>query len=381
MDSVRTLAEPRPPEPAVPPVFRARVLGWGAAVPAHRYRQAELADHLSRGLEPSLARRLRAAFRGSRVDARHSVLPDFRAGVTRPVLFDGGEPTTAERLAVFRREAPELAEEAARQALEQAGVEPAGVTHLLFVTCTGFSAPGPDRDLVLRLGLSPEVRRVLIGFQGCSAGIVALRTAAEIVRGDPGAIVLVVSCELSSLHFQQDLKEDDLRGHALFADGAGAAVVGGTGAEAGAGGGRLPAAIELGPGSSLLLPDSERGMTWDVEDTGFRMRLSSRVPDALAAGLPAHVRAVTGGRAIRHWAVHPGGPAILAHVAGCLGEPLESLDAAAQVLRTCGNMSSATVFFVLLRIAAGADPGDGLAMAFGPGLTVESLAFRIPEAD
>jgi predicted naringenin-chalcone synthase len=119
-------------------------------------------------------------------------------------------------------------------------------------------------------------------------------------------------------------------------------------------------------------------MTWDVEDTGFRMRLSSRVPDALAAGLPAFVREAAGGRRVRHWAVHPGGPAILSHVAACLGVPLESLDVAARVLRTCGNMSSATIFFVLREIAAAGAPGDGLAMAFGPGLTVESLAFRIP---
>ncbi|HMB70396.1 MAG TPA: type III polyketide synthase, partial [bacterium] len=369
MNPVHTLAAPHPPERAAAGRPRPIVLGWGTAVPGHRYRQAELAEHLSRPLDPRLARRLKAAFRGSRVETRHSVLPDFRAGVTNPVLFDGAEPTTAQRLTVFRLRAPGLAEEAARAALEQGAVGPQRVTHLLFVTCTGFSAPGPDRELVLRLGLSPSVRRVLIGFQGCSAGIVGLRTAAEIVRGDSSAVVLVVSCELSSLHFQQNLKEGDLRGHALFADGAGAAVVA---ASDRARGRQNGVRLELGAGSSLLLPDSERDMTWDVEDTGFRMGLSSRVPDALAAGLPAHVRGITRGTRVRHWAIHPGGPAILAHVAQCLGEPLESLDAAAEVLRTCGNMSSATIFFVLERMAGDAAPGDGVAMAFGPGLTVES---------
>lgn len=383
MNPVRTATAPRPPAARVRLEPAPRVLGWGTAVPSHRYRQAELADHLTRALEPRLARRLRAAFRGSRVDTRHSVLPDFRAGVTDPVLFDGGQPTTAQRLAVFRREAPSLAARAAARALEEAAIDPTRVTHLFYVTCTGFAAPGPDRDLVLDLGLSPSVRRVLVGFQGCSAGVVGLRTAGEIVRGDPSAVVLVVSCELSSLHFQQSLKDEDLRGHALFADGAGAAVVGigggagGSGTDAAAGRPRF----DLGPGASLLLPDSERDMTWDVEDTGFRMRLSSRVPDALAAGLPGFVESVAGGRRVRHWAVHPGGPAILAHVAACLGEPVESLAVAARVLRTCGNMSSATIFFVLREIARGGVPGEGMAMAFGPGLTVESLRFRVTEPD
>jgi len=201
------------------------VLGWGTALPEYSYNQTEVATHLARDLDPARARRLRAAFRGSRVTRRNSVLPDFDPDA-EPRLFRDRVPTTAERLAVFEECAPVLAERAARQALETSGVSKETLTHLLFVTCTGLVAPGPDQELIERIGLPLSIRRVQIGFQGCSAGLVALRTAAEIVRGDSTARILVVSVELSSLHFQANLGEDDFRGHALFADGSGAAVVG-----------------------------------------------------------------------------------------------------------------------------------------------------------
>jgi predicted naringenin-chalcone synthase len=370
------------PPPAAAPVRAAfapgstaapvRVLGWGDALPAHRGGQAELAAGLAAALSPARGRRLKAAFRGSQIDARHSVLPDFAPG-RPPRLFRGGSPSTAQRMVVFAEEAPGLAEAAAREALEAAALAPVDVTHLLFITCTGFAAPGPDRDLVLRLGLSPAVRRVQIGYQGCSAGIVGLRTAAEIVRGEPDARVLVTAVELASLHFQTDPEDDDLRGHALFADGAGAAVVGADGA------GRGGARVALGRGASRLLAGSERDMTWDVGDAGFRMRLSSRVPDALALELPAFASALAdvAPEDVAHWAVHPGGPVILDRVRDTLGLPEERLHPSRDVLRRCGNMSSATVFFVFRRILETGSPGDGVALAFGPGLTVEGLRFRV----
>ena len=304
------------------------VLGWGSALPEHAYNQAEVADHLARDLDPARSRRL-------------------------------------------------LGERSARQALEASGIPRDSLTHLLFVTCTGLVAPGPDQEIVERLGLPLTIRRVQIGFQGCSAGLVALRTAGEIVRGDPEARVLVVSVELSSLHFQDNLGEDDLRGHALFADGSGAAVVAmAPVAESGD-----AARVHLGRGHSLLIPSAKGDMTWNIGETGFRMRLTSRVPAALSEALPGFVESFhEGGQAaVEHWAVHPGGPVILDGVARTLDLPPESLTASREVLRECGNMSSATIFFVLQRIAAERTPGAGIAFAFGPGLTAEGLAFHISE--
>ncbi len=217
-----------------------------------------------------------------------------------------------------------------------------------------------------------------IGFQGCSAGLVGLRTAGEIVRGDPAARVLVVSVELSSLHFQENLGEEDLRGHALFADGSGAAVVATTSAAEAAAG---PLRIAVGKGHSLLLPTGRDEMTWHIGATGFLMRLTSRVPAALSEALPAFVRSFhDGGDGVEHWAVHPGGPVILDGIARTLGLDPEALTASREVLRDCGNMSSATIFFVLERIARSDAPGAGIAFAFGPGLTAEGLAFHLTGA-
>lgn len=347
--------------------------GWGHALPAHRYDQGALADFLAATMDSAAGRRLRAAFRGSRIRARHSVLPDFAAGAARRLFLPGRVPSTAERMRVFAAEAPGLAEAAARTALERSGIAAAAITHLVFITCTGFAAPGPDRELLVRLGLSPDVRRVQIGYQGCSAGIVGLRTAAEIVRGDAGARVLVVATELASLHFQEAPGDEDLRGHALFADGAGAAVVT---ARNGSRGSHAP--IRIGRGASRLVPDSTDHMTWDVGDTGFLMRLSSRVPDALSAELPRFVRGMEP-RAdrVEHWAVHPGGPLILDRVRDALGLCDEQLVVPREILAAHGNMSSATIFFILERIAREGVPGPGIALAFGPGLTVEGLRFRV----
>ena len=355
-----------------------RVLGWGEALPRYVYRQQELAEGLSAELPSAQGRRLQAAFRGSRIDTRSSVLPDFAKGAPRR-LFSGGSPSTAQRMVVFAEEAPALAEQAARAALAAAAVTPAEITHLLFITCTGFAAPGPDRDLVLRLGLPSAVRRIQIGYQGCSAGIVGLRTAAEIVRGEPAARVLVVAVELASLHFQTDPQEDDLRGHALFADGAGAAVVGGSRGAARPSGAGRSATVALGRGASRLLPDSAGDMSWDVGDTGFRMRLSSRVPETLATELPGFAADLAGGapELMTHWAIHPGGPVILDRVRDALAIPEERLAPSREVLRRCGNMSSATVFFVFRGLLEAGVPGEGIALAFGPGLTVEGLRFRV----
>jgi predicted naringenin-chalcone synthase len=352
------------------------VLGWGSALPEFSYEQAELADFLSRDLDPPRARRLRAAFRGSRVARRHSVLPDFASGA-EPRLFGGSAPTTTERLAIYEESAPVLGERAARQALEASGVSKDSLTHLIFVTCTGLVAPGPDQELVERIGLPLSIHRIQIGFQGCSAGLVALRTAAEIVRGNPKARVLVVAVELSSLHFQEALTEDDLRGHALFADGSGAAVVGPP--EAGAG--RQGRFISFGPGRTLLLPSAKADMTWNIVETGFQMRLTSRVPAALAEALPEFVAGFhqPGEAQVVNWAIHPGGPAILDALARILDLPEDVLAPSREVLRECGNMSSATIFFVLARTAVARTPGPGIAFAFGPGLTAEGLSFQLDE--
>lgn len=370
-----------------------RVLGWGTALPPYRYLQEEIAGWLASTLDPRRARRLRAAFRGSGIESRSGCLPDFAKGCTEPRLFRGASPSTGDRMAAYREEAPALACQAARRALEAARVSATRVTHLFTSTCTGFAAPGPDQDMVENLGLPPTVRRVLFGFQGCSAGIAALRTAAEITRGDPAAVILVVAVELSSLHFQPSVPEEDLRGHALFGDGAGAAVVAGPALHSTSGAlpgdaphDDAPLEVRLEHGCSRLVLKTREHMTWAVGDHGFLMRLSAEVPETLGALLPDFVRELRGPSARGEhppnesselWAVHPGGPAILDRIESSLALSPADLHPSRIVLRRNGNMSSATIFFVFEELLRTARRGAGNALAFGPGLTIEGLRFHV----
>lgn len=274
----------------------------------------------------------------------------------------GAFPTTAERLRRYDAEAAALAERAAR------GVDTAGVTHLLVTSCTGMAAPGVDLQLVDRLGLDPAVERTLIGFMGCYAAINALRLARQIVLAEPDARVLIVSVELCTLHLQETDDLQTVLSFGIFGDGAAAALV--TGEATG---------FALDKFRTQTMPDDRGLITWHVGDSGFDMVLSGEVPAALKRGLPAAAAAILpdGQDKIDLWAIHPGGKSILDAVASTLTLPDGALDTSRAVLRDAGNMSSATVLFVLERmLSEGATRGTrGLAMAFGPGLTAETMRF------
>jgi alpha-pyrone synthase len=301
----------------------------------------------------------------SGIEHRWSVLSEEDAKLDQGRGLYGGavEPTTAQRMQIYAKAAPDLA----LKAIEK--LPPLGkITHIVVASCTGFVAPGVDQIIARRLGLSDDVERVLIGFMGCYAAITALRTARHIVRSEPGARVLVVTVELSSLHHQQDFDIEPLLAGAQFGDGAAAAIVTGSGAGLG-----------LGSGISAALEDSAELITWDIVDTGFKMRLSGEVPGRIAAAIARdEVRQrITGGIPVAEidaWAVHAGGRSILDAVEKGLELANGSLEDSREVLRTCGNMSSSTLMFVLERIIR-QKPARGVALAFGPGLAMEGLHF------
>jgi predicted naringenin-chalcone synthase len=306
----------------------------------------------------------------SGIGSRFTVLPDAAEQQARGSFYAAAEPpTTLERMAVYAREAPELA----LRAIDRLG-ELDGVTHMVVASCTGFTAPGLDQVIARRLGLAPTVERVVIGFMGCYAGVTALRTSGHIVRSNPAARVLVVSVELCTLHLQPTHRLESLLAMGQFADGAAAALVTAEGS-----------GLALGEGLSMTLEDSHELITWTVGDTGFAMELSGEVPGRLAAALgdKAVARTVTGGHSvceIEAWAVHPGGKSIVDAVERGLGLPPEKVAASRGVLQDYGNMSSATVLFVLERLMPDR-PATGIALAFGPGLAMEGLRFGWTDAD
>ena len=236
------------------------------------------------------------------------------------------------------------------------------MTHLYTVSCTGFFAPGLDVALINSLGLRPTVSRYHLGFMGCCAALPALDLAKQAVANS-GGVALVVCCELCSLHFQPTMARDNLLSASLFGDGAAAAVVS-----------REPGLLRVGAYGSCLVPDSEGAMSWRIGDTGFVMGLAKEVPTILADRLSNGLGETLVTEEPDYWAVHPGGSAILDACQEGLGLGTDALRTSRDVLRDHGNLSSATVLFVLERLWKDGVCGSGIALAFGPGLTANWLA-------
>lgn len=281
----------------------------------------------------------------------------------------GAFPSTAARMARFETAAPELVGRAL--AALDITAERRAITHLIVASCTGFVAPGLDFQILRAARLSESVERTVVGFMGCFAAVNALKLADHIVRSAPHATVLVVNLELSSLHLQEDWRIDKLLSFLLFGDGAAACLVS---AE--------PTGLALGRFHAAVIPNSAELITWHIRDRGFEMHLSGQVPGRIRRWLPDHGAALLGRRTVGDiglWAVHAGGRSILDAVQVGLALPPDALAHSRAVLRSFGNMSSATLMFVLERILRGMQSvGDGMAMAFGPGLSVETFAFHRP---
>jgi predicted naringenin-chalcone synthase len=344
----------------------------GTAVPDHDIHHAFIAWARGRIGDSRAAKLFDRMAARSGIEHRWSILArsenggspvDANGFYARPTL-----PGTGERMELYAVAAPALGI-AAIEALA-AQVPIGGISHFVVASCTGFVAPGIDQIIAKRIGLPPSVERLLIGFMGCYAAVAALRTARHIVRSDPKARVLVLCVELSTLHLQETPEIEPLLAMLQFGDGAAAALVT---AE--------PAGLAIGQPFATTLPDSEELIRWDVTDTGFAMHLSGEVPARIAAGLadPDFAQAATGGREaaeIGCWAVHAGGRSILDAVEHGLHLAPDALAASRGVLADYGNMSSATLMFVLARLLAGPPIADGVALAFGPGLAAEGFGFR-----
>jgi predicted naringenin-chalcone synthase len=283
----------------------------------------------------------------------------------------GEFPATSARMALYEQHAPALAEQAVRR-LDLAH-DLAGVTHLVCASCTGFMAPGLDQVLAERLALMPGLERTFIGFMGCYAAVPALRAAHHIVRGEPDARVLVVNAELCSLHMREASDLETVLSFLLWGDGATAALVS---AE--------PRGLRLHDFRSVALPDTADLITWRIGDSGFQMGLSGKVPLRIERALRDEEASngadgiLRGQRpdAFEYWAVHAGGRTVLDAVEQGLRLVPDALAHSRGILQDRGNMSSVTLMCVLERILAEPGEGEGIALAFGPGLCAETFRFR-----
>jgi predicted naringenin-chalcone synthase len=307
------------------------------------------------------------------IEHRYSYLdPAWEPSSIWPSAHDfytrGRFPTTAARMRLFERYAPELAAQAIERL--QLGEERERITHLIVTCCTGFSAPGLDLEIMARCGLPSTVERTMVGFMGCYAAINGLKLGRHIVRSEPNARVLAINLELCSLHLQESADLDEILSFLIFSDGCAAALVTAD-----------PTGFAMDSFRAVLVPETGEMITWAIGDSGFNMFLSGQVPATILEALRTESDSILKGApisAVDLWAVHPGGRSVLDAVERALDLKPQALRHSREVLRQYGNMSSATVMFVLERMLRDSEPGAvGCAMSFGPGLIAETMLFHV----
>ncbi|OKL41051.1 type III polyketide synthase [Pontibacter flavimaris] len=366
--------------------MKSYICAIGTANPPHKIPQMQVADFMAAALQfgEQDTRKLKALYRVSGIGQRYSVLEDytrqngdFSFYPNTPTLEPF--PTVQQRMDVYRKHAVDLSEEAIRSCLEQAGPTQLNeLTHLITVSCTGMYAPGLDIELVERLNLSPYVQRTSVNFMGCYAAFNAIKLADAICRANPEAKVILVCTEICTIHFQKNPEQDHLVSNALFGDGAAAVLMQGQPCR--------QVSLELQSFHCDLAPAGKRDMAWHIGDTGFEMTLSSYVPDLIKKGIKQLTDRLLQGlkttvSEINLFAIHPGGRRILEVIEQELGMTRHDNRFAYQVLRDFGNMSSATVLFVLKELMQTLTPQEQnepvLSFAFGPGLTLESMLLKV----
>jgi alkylresorcinol/alkylpyrone synthase len=347
-----------------------RFLALQTGVPDQCYSQDEITDFYVQLIEQQGSRReraIRTVMNRSGVSFRYSVVP--------PDYFLTSK-TTQQRNDRYMEYAVPLGEQVIRAGLEQADIDPGQIGSFTVVSCTGFNTPGLDLLLAGRLGLQSTLSRTCILGMGCYAAFPGIRRALESVQVKPDQLALLLALEFCTLHLQFDDAVESVVSTSLFADGAAMAVIGRS-----PDGELMPKIIDSETYCDYQTLDH---MSFNVTDHGFRMYLSSYVPDVLAANICGFIEKLLVRNGLHHhdvkfWAIHPGSKRIVEYIQQQLELTDEQTEFSFDILREYGNMSSATVLFILERLIQSSDPqpGDyGVMMAFGPGLTMESLLIQ-----
>ncbi|WP_162055518.1 type III polyketide synthase [Pontibacter pamirensis] len=370
--------------------MKSYICAIGTANPPNKIPQMQIADFMATALQfdEQNTRKLKALYRVSGIGQRYSVLEDYTRQNGDFTFYPNTPtlepfPTVQQRMDEYRKYAVDLSEEAIRNCLSHTSAASLPeITHLITVSCTGMYAPGLDIELVERLKLSPCVQRTAVNFMGCYAAFNAIKLADAICKADPKARVILVCTEICTIHFQKHAEQDHLVSNALFGDGAAAVLMQGQP--------NGEVSLELQSFHCDIAPAGKSDMAWHIGDTGFEMTLSSYVPDLIKKGIKELTDRLLQGlktkaSEIKLFAIHPGGRRILEVIEQELGMTRDENRFAYQVLRDFGNMSSATVLFVLkaLMDTLTTEEQDEpvLSFAFGPGLTLESMLLKVHYAD
>jgi alkylresorcinol/alkylpyrone synthase len=363
------VADPAPRSPIQAP----RVLSVGRVLPPNYVDQ----ETLTAALRAHWASR---HFNADRLDELHRAVKVKGRHLALPLSAYPGLDTFQKSNDAWIRAAEELGADAIRAALSRAGLSPGDVDQLVFVTVTGLATPSIDARLVNRLGLRRDVKRLPIFGLGCVAGASGLARLSDLLRGFPGEVGVLLSVELCSLTLQrEDPSVANAVASGIFGDGAAAVVLAG---------GERPSSAASGPRviatRAAFYRDTEWVMGWDFRDTGFQVVLSADVPRITRENVGRDVDEFLATRGlrrkdVRHWIAHTGGPKVLEAFQAALDLPDGALERSWRSLEDVGNLSSASVLFVLGDLLDGGDaaPGDlGLVVAMGPGFCAEMVLLQ-----
>ncbi|PIQ49624.1 MAG: type III polyketide synthase [Cytophagales bacterium CG12_big_fil_rev_8_21_14_0_65_40_12] len=363
--------------------MRSIITAIGTAVPENKIPQSQIFEFMARAhdFEGKDKIRLQALYRATGIKTRHSVISDYgQLDKTKWSFYPQTAdlrpfPSTQTRSEIYKANAAKLSAQAVANCFAKTEIGLSEITHLITISCTGMYAPGLDIDLINMLDLNPQIQRTCINFMGCYAAITGIRTADAFCKADPNAKVLIVATELCTIHFQNKPDEDNLLANAIFSDGSAAFLMTAFN-ENSSQKGLSPLAFH-----TEILNDGGENMAWNIGDFGFEMKLSSYVPSLVESGIKSLTDTLKNKlreASITQYAIHPGGKRILEVIESELKLSKEDNRFAYEVLKEYGNMSSATLLFVLEKIMASGQSKNEqcLSVAFGPGLTLESMVLE-----
>lgn len=354
-----------------------KIISIGTAVPAFCHQQMDILRFMQTvyAVTETDKRKLRFIYQQSGIQQRYSVIPDYSRPIEDWKFYPPTEniepfPSLEMRMTLFNKQAPLLSVDAIRDCLNHTH-DLRKITHLITVSCTGMSAPGLDLQIMELMDLEKNIFRTSVNFMGCYAAIHALKIADVICKADQNAQVLIVCTELCTLHFQREASVDNITSSLLFGDGSAAILVSGDNNQY--------EGLHLDNFHSEIIPKGKRDMAWELSSSGFLMTLSGYVPDLIEEDFEnivtrALLKESISKDKISHWCIHPGGKRILEAIHKSLGFTNGQLSTSYKVLKEFGNLSSATVVFVLKEMLNEKKKVRKLfGAAFGPGLTVETF--------
>ena len=343
----------------VKPARPIALIGIGTAVPPFRIAQSEAAQAAQTLFGGRYAEfdRLRRVFESTGIDMRYSVLPLER--FFQPLNW-------SERSAAYLEGASALFIEAAKAALDNAGLPASAIDCIVTVSSTGIATPSLEARVASHMGFRRDVQRVPVFGLGCAGGVLGLSLAADLARAQKGRRVLLVAIETCTLAFRADrLTKENIVATALFGDGAAAIILENT----------ETSTVSFVGEASHQWPDTLNIMGWRVDEEGFGVIFDRSIPTFIQEQLKPTLDMIATERPDR-FICHPGGTKVISAIETSLDLPERTLQHERDVLREFGNMSSPTVLFVLERALRDDSKGASALMALGPGFSLALAMMR-----